>query len=97
MLNSRSEVATDAAARYAKQLASHLSRKAEVVPDPEGDRILIGEGSCLLLAGEHSLVLDASAPSEEALRRVQDVVGRHLEKFGARNGLTVVWGETVVG
>jgi hypothetical protein len=91
MPSSRAEVTTEAAARYAKQLASHLGRKAEVVAEAEGDRILIGEGSCLLLVGESALTLHAQGPSEESLSRVQDVVGRHLERFGARNELVVIW------
>jgi hypothetical protein len=34
------------------------------------------------------------ARSEDAwLSRVRDVVGRHLERFGARDGLQVQWTE----
>jgi uncharacterized protein len=29
----------------------------------------------------------------EALERVQDVLGRHLERFGQRNELVVTWAE----
>jgi hypothetical protein len=90
-LTSRADVPTDAAARYAKQLASHLGRKATVTEEAAGPRIHIGEGSCLLVAGGAALVLHAEAPSPEALDRVQDVIGRHLVKFGRRDELVVEW------
>jgi hypothetical protein len=91
MLTSTADVPTTAAARYAKQLAGHLGHKAEVRDEPDGQRIVIGLGSCLLVAGD-SLVLRAEAPDAESLERVQNVVGSHLERFGARNELVVTWG-----
>ena len=36
-------------------------------------------------------VLRAQAGDTEALERVQDVLGRHLERFGQRNELVVTW------
>lgn len=59
-LTSSAEVSTDAADRYTKQLASHLGRKAEVRTEPEGERIVLGPGSCLLVPGPSSLELLAT-------------------------------------
>jgi hypothetical protein len=84
-------VATSAAERYAKQLASHLGRKAEVRDEPEGRRVVLGGGSCLLVPGPAALELRAEAGSTVDLERVQHVVGGHLERFGQRDGLAVVW------
>jgi len=84
-------VATDSAGRYAKQLASHLGRKAEVRQEPEGRRVVIGDGSCLLVVSETALELRAQAVSAESLARVQHVVGSHLKRFGQRNELIVAW------
>lgn len=86
-------VATKAAARYAKQLASHLGRKAEVRIEAEGPRIVLTLGSCLLVTGEHTLELRACADTVDGLEQVQQVVGSHLERFGQREGLTVDWTE----
>lgn len=92
MLTSTADVATDAAARYAKQLASHLGRKATVERLPDGAyRLVIGSGEGVLKPGADRLVMRASAPDTAALANVQDVLGRHLERFGQRVGLTVVW------
>ena len=40
-------------------------------------------------------MLRAAAADLEALARVQDVLQRHLEKFGARKELVVTWGPPV--
>ncbi|MDN5797793.1 MAG: DUF2218 domain-containing protein [Intrasporangium sp.] len=90
---SRADVATGKPARYAKQLASHLGRKVPAEPTETGHRITIAGGVCELEVHEDTslLVLLASAPDAESLTRVQDVVGRHLVGFGARDGLVVEW------
>lgn len=84
-------VPTDSAERYAKQLASHLGRKAEVREEPEGRRVVLGDGSCLLVAGPSALELRAEAASAESLERVRHVVGSHLERFGQRDTPSVAW------
>lgn len=43
---------------------------------------------------ETGLRLQAQAVSAEGLERVQDVVGRHLERFGQRHELDVRWTPT---
>ncbi|OHV41417.1 hypothetical protein BCD49_07160 [Pseudofrankia sp. EUN1h] len=91
MLEADARVATDAAPRYLKQLASHLGRHSEPVETPHGTMLTIAGGTCLLTATGDALVLHATAPAAEDLDRVKDVVGRHLERFGARNELTVTW------
>lgn len=88
---STARVATDAASRYAKQLASHLGRKAEVREEADGTRLILGGGDCLLQPGDDALTMTATAPDADALAVVTDVVGRHLERFGQRNELVVVW------
>lgn len=90
-LTATAVVATEAPARYAKQLASHLGRRAEVREETDGTRIVLGDSSCLLQSRPGSLELSAAADSADALERVMDVVGRHLERFGQRNELHVDW------
>lgn len=86
-------VATETPARYAKQLASHLGRKAEIRDEAEGPRVILEVGSCLLVAGEHALELRARSETADGLERVQQVLGSHLERFGQREGLAVDWAE----
>ena len=85
-------VATDAAPRYAKQLASHLGRRGNVEElEGGGYRLTFGAGEGTVVPEPDRLVLRATAPDGAALARVEDVLGRHLERFGRRNELTVVW------
>jgi len=91
MPTSTSYVSTDLAERYAKQLASHLGHQATVDETPDGTVIHIGAGSCRLRPGPDALILDAEAPDDEGLTCVQDVIGRHLVRFGQRNELVVTW------
>jgi hypothetical protein len=91
-LASRADVATDAPARYAKQLLSHLGRKVEFAEGPAGTwsaRIL---GSVArITVGNGVLVLEAEGPDEESVARIEHALGDHLERFGRRTSLAVEW------
>ena len=56
-----------------------------------GTRIAFDTGDCLMTTGSGVLELAARAVDDGALAQVEDVVGRHLEKFGTRAGLSVDW------
>jgi len=87
-------VPTDAPVRYAKQLLAHLGRTNAVEPvqgEPEGGRLVFAYGVGIVRPEGNRLVLDAAAADAESLRRVEDVLGRHLERFGARQKLVVRW------
>jgi hypothetical protein len=91
-LTATATVATATPGRYAKQLASHLGRRCEVREESDGIRLVLPTGGDCLLASAHAaLVMTASGPTQESLDQVTDVVGRHLERFGQRNELTVSW------
>jgi hypothetical protein len=90
-LTARADVPTDAAERYAKQLVSHLGRKVEFTVEGPTSTAAIAGGIGVIEVRNGVLTLLAEAPDAETLDRVQDVLGRHLERFGQRNELTVVW------
>ena len=93
-LSSRADVPTDAPERYAKQLVSHLGRKTEWTTEGPVSKATIAGGTGVVEVGDGVLTLLAEASDTETLDRVQDVLGRHLERFGQRNELTVVWTQT---
>lgn len=93
-LTARADVRTDAPERYAKQLVSHLGRRTEWTTRGTTSTAPVAGGTGIIEVGDGVLVLRAEAPDAETLDRVQDVLGRHLERFGQRNALTVVWGAT---
>ena len=90
-LTSRADVPTTDPARYAKQLVSHLGRRVEWTTDGAISSARFGEGTGRVIVGEGVLTLLAEAPDGEGLARVQDVLARHLERFGQRNELAVTW------
>jgi hypothetical protein len=92
MLYARAEVVTATPDRFIRQLVSHLSHK--VTTELHSDQtalIAVHDGQCKLTSEGGLLVLEATADSAEGLAHIQDVVGRHLERFGARTALRVEW------
>lgn len=90
-------VATDAPARYAKQLSSHLGRKMTLTEADRGPHLTMSfegqEATCLMdtTTAADTLGLHVEATGEEAADRMAAVVGSHLERFGAKAGLQVTW------
>jgi len=91
LLVSRADVVTDAPERYARQLASHLGHRITVEPTPDGDVYTFDGGRGVVRAGDGVLVLTAEGRGAAALGVVQDVLGRHLLKFGTKAGLSLTW------
>lgn len=48
-------------------------------------------GRCTITADAGTLLLRVEAADEESLRRMQDILGRDLGRFGRREHLTVSW------
>jgi hypothetical protein len=94
-LAARADVVTETPDRYAKQLVAHLGRRVEFTTEGATSSARFGDGTGRVVVGEGVLTLLAEAPDAENLARVQDVLGRHLERFGQRNELVVTW--TVTG
>ena len=94
LLRSRADVVTDAPARYAKQLVAHLGHKLAFRIDGPTATAAIGAATAQIAVGDSVLTLSATSPDEPSLARVEDVLGRHLERFGERQGLTVTWTRT---
>jgi hypothetical protein len=94
------DVPTDAAARYAKQLLAHMSHKVmveKIEGEPLGGRLVFAYGTATVIPGTDGLTLSAAASDAESLARVQDVVSRHLQRFGARRAIVVEWRADSVG
>jgi len=92
MLYARAEVATATPDRYIRQLVSHLSHKATTELRPDGSGVIaVHDGQCTLTDAGELLLLEATADNAQGLAHIQDVAGRHLERFGARAALRVEW------
>ena len=95
LLSSRADVVTDAPARYAKQLVSHLGRKVEFVHQSSSDgdtwTAHVAGAVARITVQDGLLVLQAEATEPEGLARLEGALGNHLERFGQRRELTVTW------
>jgi uncharacterized protein len=91
-VTSTARVVTDRGERYRRQLASHFGNRIEVTESPAGTVLTWGFGGTTTLTVEPgALVMLAAADDTETLDRVKDVTGRHLERFGEKDGLVVTW------
>ena len=90
-------VTTDRPARYGKQLTGHMGRKITTTWDETsqtGSLTFDREGAVTGVVelfchdGVLQLVLEAD---DEHLERLEHVVGIHLARFGAKDGLVVSW------
>jgi hypothetical protein len=93
MPRSEARVATDRPHRYAKQLASHLGRRSRTSWDEETGEggIVFQDGTGALTATEGALLLAVEAGDAGQLAVLEDVVGRHLVRFGTKDELVVEW------
>ena len=97
---SRAVVLTDRPARYAKQLASHFGHKILSEEIQDGYRLTFnrdgnfgGYGDLLVqeVDGSDRLILLTYAAGPQGCERLEGVLGRHLERFGQKEGLTVTF------
>ncbi|MEV7181139.1 DUF2218 domain-containing protein [Kitasatospora sp. NPDC093679] len=92
MSRSEARVATDRPGRYGKQLAAHLGRRVTADWSEEAGRgtVTFSYGTAVLTAEPDGLLLVVDGESDR-LADLEDVVGRHLVRFGARDELVVEW------
>jgi len=91
-VTSTARVATERDERYRKQLASRFGNRIDVAESPSGTVLTWGFGGTSTLTVEPgALVMLAAADDAQTLDRVKDVTGRHLERFGEKDGLVVTW------
>lgn len=93
--SSTARVSTPRPARYAKQLASHMSRRLDTRWDGDEGRGHISftgdaAGELEMIAGDGVLLLQLEGPQDQ-IAQLEEVVGRHLVRFGGRNELVVQW------
>lgn len=89
---SEAVVATDRPARYGKQLVAHLGRRngGEWSDDDQRGFIVLASGRAEVSSAPDGLHLSVEGPPED-IERLEDVVGRHLVRFGTRDELRVRW------
>ena len=91
MTSVKANVPTVHASKYLQQLCKHFAHKLPVTFDPERGRIEFSLGVCELTAVPGVLNMRAEAADETALRQLEQVVARHLERFAFREQPEIAW------
>lgn len=98
-VTAEARIKTESASRYLVELCQAIQRKSEANPgiqasvawtDTEGATDF-GWGRYTLRAQPSLLVLFAEAADQEGLEQVQELLTRHLERFGSADHLRVNW------
>lgn len=93
MLHTSAKLTIDRPERYAKQLAAHISHKAQDSSEADGvTTITFGfGGSGTISVNSDSVLLTAQAETQENLETAQNVLGRHLLKFAKLEDKSLDW------
>jgi hypothetical protein len=92
MTSRHGSMATDRPERFAKQLASHWAKKGSQSTVDGATVLEFATGQVVVLrpvAG--ALEVEVSVPEDGDVDRFAQVVKEHLERFGQRDELDVVW------
>ena len=83
---------TDRPERYAKQLVSHWSERGPVTEE-DGATVQRWDGGQViaLRPAAGALEVEVSVPDDADVARFGQVVKEHLERFGRKDELEVVW------
>jgi hypothetical protein len=85
-------MAAERPGRYAKQLASHWATRGPVTQEDGATVLRWTTGQVISMRPvEDALVVEVSVPDDADLARFAQVVKEHLERFGRRDELDVVW------
>lgn len=85
-------MATERPERYARQLASHWATRGPVTQDRDVTTMRWTTGQVIVMrAVEGALAIEVAVPEGVDLEQFAQVVKEHLERFGRRAELNVVW------
>ncbi len=89
---------TERAARYAKQLCSHLGRKLDTTFDEAATVGFIrkGDGVVTLTSTSHSLEIAVTAANQEDMFTLMAITQNHLERFGDKDELSCKWDDATL-
>jgi hypothetical protein len=92
-LTAKADVPTAEASKYLQQLCKHFAHKLPTQFDEHAGSLDFPSGRATLKAESGLLTMKVEAKDEDALKSLEDVVARHLERFAFREKLEIVWTE----
>lgn len=92
MPRSTANITTSRASSYLQQLCKHFGHKVPVEFTPHAGTITLPFGTCELKAEDATLALAVTA-EDDALERMQKVIGDHVARFAFRENPEIEWHE----
>jgi hypothetical protein len=87
-------MAAERPGRYAKQLASHWATRGPVTEEDGATVLRWNTGQVIRMRpGDDHLAIEVEVADDADAAQFADVVKQHLERFGQRDELHVVWDE----
>lgn len=91
MVRSEARITTDRSSRYLQQLCKHFVQKAPVAHTRQQGHITFSFGSCRLEARADALVVAVEADDQAGLAKLEELLGRHLERFAVHHPPEICW------
>lgn len=88
-------IETTKGSKYLKWLCGHFKLKVPAEYDETQGTVQFPFGHCEMQASPDTLFIRVSADDAEALERVKEVVGGHLQRFAHKDAVRVVWSDQV--
>ena len=90
MAKSTMQLITTNSSRYLQQLCKHFAHKVPVEFTPSQGHVKLPFGDCVLSAGGSTLDITVDG-KPEALGKLENFIGSHLERFAFREKPTLTW------
>jgi len=88
---SRAVVSTAKASRYLQQLCKHFQHKRPVAFDRHAGEITFSIGICRVNADADTLTLALTAPDDDQIAQLEQIIARHLLRFAFREDMQIDW------
>ena len=92
-MHSSFTIQTPSASKYLQQFCKHFAHKLTTEFSPEQGYVMFGDNRCDLAAAGDNLTITVTAPTQEDITRLKDVVERHLVRFMFREPPTIAWAD----
>jgi len=91
MPTTTSDITTEYAEKYLRQLCKHFSHKVPAEEDGTTAKVQFPFALCHMEAGDGSLRIRCETDSQDDTERVHSVIEVHLVRFAFRETLQIAW------
>lgn len=90
-MDAQSNISTENASKIMRWTIGHFKPKVPAQYDATDGNVEFPFGTCNMEATADELIVTVQATDEKSLMSLKNIVGRHIEKFGIKENITVEW------